>query len=65
MKRFKKAVRLLGFGMLIILACFGIGLGGTPPVLPITRTKHATEFIETRDEEEVEEDMLKGGDTFI
>ena len=57
MKCFKKTVRLLGVVMLIILACFGIGLGGTPPALPIRRAKHATEFIDTRDEDEVEEDI--------
>nr|WP_294869800.1 hypothetical protein [uncultured Pedobacter sp.] len=57
MKRFKKTMRLFGLIVLIILACFGIGLGGTPPVLPVIRTKHATEFIETREEDNVEEDM--------
>lgn len=50
-------MRLFGLIVLIILACFGIGLGGTPPVLPVMRTKHATEFIETREEDNVEEDM--------
>lgn len=57
MKRLKKTMRLFGLIVLIILGCFGIGLGGTPPVLPAIRTKHATEFLETREEEDIDEDM--------
>lgn len=54
MKRFKKAVRFSGLIVLIILACFGIGLGGTPPVLPALRSKPKTEFSETKEDDENE-----------
>ncbi|WP_214225092.1 hypothetical protein [Pedobacter sp. B4-66] len=54
MKRFKKAVRFSGLIVLIILACFGIGLGGTPPVIPVLRTKQETELSETKDDDENE-----------
>lgn len=54
MKRFKKAVRFSGLIVLVILACFGIGLGGTPPVLPVLRSKHETELSETREDDENE-----------
>lgn len=30
MKNFKKTLRLLGFGLLLVLATLGVGLGGTP-----------------------------------
>nr|WP_157247207.1 hypothetical protein [Pedobacter panaciterrae] len=59
MKRFKKIMRLLGLIVMIILASFGIGLGGTPPVIPVTRTKHPTEFVETEEEDNDEEDVQK------
>lgn len=54
MKRFKKAMRFSGLIVLIILACFGIGLGGTPPVIPVLRTKQETEFSERKEDDENE-----------
>lgn len=47
-------MRFSGLIVLIILACFGIGLGGTPPVLPVLRKKHETEFVETKEDDEDE-----------
>lgn len=32
MKNFKKTLRLFGFGLLLVLATLGVGLGGTPLV---------------------------------
>jgi len=49
MKQFKKILRLTGLGILIILASFGIGLGGPPPVLSKTREKDRVEWVENKD----------------
>jgi len=48
-------MRFSGLIVLIILACFGIGLGGTPPVLPALRNKHPTEFAENKEDDENED----------
>lgn len=48
-------MRFSGLIVLIILACFGIGLGGTPPVLPALRNKHSTEITENKEDDEDEE----------
>jgi hypothetical protein len=33
MKNFKKALRLFGLGLMLVLATLGVGLGGTPLVI--------------------------------
>lgn len=45
MKGFKQALRLTGFILLIILASFGIGIGGGAPIPPSTRKKDPVEVI--------------------
>jgi hypothetical protein len=45
MKRFKRALRLFGFILLIVLASFGIGIGGGAPIPPSTRKKDPVEVI--------------------
>ncbi|WP_158275253.1 hypothetical protein [Pedobacter sp. HMWF019] len=52
MKQLKKILRLTGLGILIILASFGIGLGGPPPVLQKTREKDRMEWAENKEEKE-------------
>jgi len=39
--------------ILISLACFGVGISGTPPVPP-PRQKHPTENVETKEEKDDE-----------
>lgn len=52
MKQFKKILRLTGLGILIILASFGIGLGGPPPVPQRMREKDRVEWSENKEEAE-------------
>lgn len=49
MKKLKKALRLFGFGLLLVLATLGVGLGGTPLVTIKKREDSdpvATELVE-------------------
>lgn len=55
MKRLKKLLRLTGLIILIILACFGVGIGGTPPVLPRLNNRPGIEYSERKKEEEIDE----------
>lgn len=41
MKQFKKALRIIGFVLLIVLACSGLGLAGVVPI-PSFRKKEDT-----------------------
>jgi len=43
MKKFSKIIKLTGILCLIVLASFGVGLGGTAPILPKNRAR----FIDT------------------
>ena len=44
MKILKRILKLFGFILLMILACFGMALGGTVPFLPIRKPESRIEF---------------------
>jgi hypothetical protein len=54
MKRLKKALRLTGLIIMIILACFGVGISGTPPVLPKLNNRAKIEYAEEKEDGENE-----------
>lgn len=59
MIRLKKWLRIACLIILILLACFGIGIGGTPPVLPRIKPKFSTEYVENQDQDEEKRKKLK------
>jgi hypothetical protein len=54
MKRLKKALRLTGMIVMIVLACFGIGISGVPPVPPRLNNRAKIEYAEEKEDEENE-----------
>lgn len=62
MKRFKKALRLLGLFVLVVFASIGVGLNGGVPLPTANRKKDTIELImesDETDETETEEIDLK------
>jgi hypothetical protein len=55
MKRLKKALRLTGLIIMIVLACFGAGISGTPPVLSKLNNRPKVEYAEEKEDEEKNE----------
>ncbi|TXN37025.1 hypothetical protein FVB32_01690 [Flagellimonas hymeniacidonis] len=55
MKRFKKALRLLGLFVLVVFASIGVGLNGGVPLPNATRKKDTIELIMESDESEEED----------
>lgn len=54
MQGFKKTMRLFGFGLLIVLAIFGIGIGGGVPISSNKKREDSdeikTEIVEIKDD---------------
>ncbi len=58
-KQFKKMLRVAGMILLIVLACFGISVGGPPPVPIYKRRENGIELrTEVKDAEENKSDYI-------
>ena len=57
MKALIKALKLLGIILLMVLASFGMGIGGAVPV-PKNRKEDTIEIVEAEEEAELSEDQF-------